>query len=1066
MTGRYRLQKQVKRQDIVKADEQVLIPGTLGMTIGGSQKVEVPNRIGYVYVRIRGDLSEMVQAYNDKVALVYDLPVLLIRDKVDKNKYRIYDRDISRYIYWGNSNYIPEHGLTHTFDPNNPGKDIVWVWGKQMMPLAATPSGTVGGPNVVIQEAVWYQSNDWHYISTTGSPNLIPDYKPTGSSASVTLLYIDENGNPALEVGTSFDASYTGTSQIIPYLPAMPETYGIPVAGIRLLSGTTSIGWENIYDLRPWLIGDGFIPTGTFNKHTIEFNGTPLPDRQSLNVLGIGLIAYDDGSKTILSGTVSGGGVGTFLELTDTPVNYIGAAGQLVVVNSGEDALEFLPNTGTASTLSFPAWRIPYSDISGTLVTDDKFTNTAVYDYPSIRIGGVGDIESADEGFALNLISTESSPLGLWGYRGEYFEPELYFYCANGTEVAPTAILKEANLGSILFYGYTNNNHWAPSSYIENIASEDFDDIHRASYLQFRGMQTGSAGGSPAFAVQQNHAKFNGSVQVPYNGAYYIGGGALVNRQYDTTVDYEVTGSWRISTSLNNMVFQYHHNGIWNDALSILATGTVSAHELSYLQGVIGPIQDQIFNHVMLNYPYGIQIMNTDQAGRSLVHRSSLYTQLFFIDGSNSRVQIGTNTAGAIADFRDTSIVFNEASGDIDFRVESNSYANMLKIDAGLDAVQIGNTVAGAIADFRATAISFNGSEADVDFDYKADVDPELFHIDAGINSGAGAVWIGGTPADTTFRFSVRSSGTSSAMFANFDTAKAGGGAGMIGYSIPGTGAALAAGNRCGFFLFGGSKNVNKDLSNTAGIAAFAEENWTDASTPSYFRIDTTASGATARAERLRVNMAGHVTPGANKTQNLGSSALRWNTLYQGTSTAAGTSRTFSSKKICPVCNTKMIRGSGSLCILGEDRDYEVAMCPNCGALATEELQHLPKENLSKRVIPPKIEFLGFHVFEMSGNSRKVRVDFKYKDEIVEWDENERVVVEPAILNSTYLGEEELEIFLSLNEEQREKFLLDLGQREWDALEEIKLMKEEVDLLQTQLNGKIKSIKYKNLLKG
>lgn len=232
------------------------------------------------------------------------------------------------------------------------------------------------------------------------------------------------------------------------------------------------------------------------------------------------------------------------------------------------------------------------------------------------------------------------------------------------------------------------------------------------------------------------------------------------------------------------------------------------------------------------------------------------------------------------------------------------------------------------------------------------------------------------------------------------------------------------------------------------------------ASTSVIFRLGT------GFAQRFIITTDGHVTPGANKTQNLGAADKRWNTLYQGTSTAAGTSRTFSSKRSCPVCKTKMIRGSGSLCILGEDRDYEVAMCPSCGILATEEIQHLPKEKLSRRAKPPKIEFLGFEVFEMSGNSRKVRVDFEYQAEVSEGEGSQKKIIAPAIRNSTYLGEEELAQFVLMNDSQQEKFLLALGQREWDALEEIHLMKEEVSILQSTLETLAIGKKGKNLAKA
>lgn len=211
-------------------------------------------------------------------------------------------------------------------------------------------------------------------------------------------------------------------------------------------------------------------------------------------------------------------------------------------------------------------------------------------------------------------------------------------------------------------------------------------------------------------------------------------------------------------------------------------------------------------------------------------------------------------------------------------------------------------------------------------------------------------------------------------------------------------------------------------------------------------------AGAQAFVDLLVLQADGDLVPGSNKAQDLGQTSTRWNILYAGTSTSVGTSRIFDSTRMCPVCDPpeRMKRGTGSLCILGEDRDYEVAMCPSCGVLATEEMRHLPTVKLADRLPAPKIEFLGFHIFAMSGNSRKVRADYKYQDEVVDTEGN---ITTSAILNSTYLGELEISDFQLMTEIDRQAFLRDLGQREWDAMEEARLIEEEVSELQFQLDN-------------
>jgi hypothetical protein len=53
--------------------------GLMGLTIDGSRKVNIPTRSGYVYIRLRDSLSEVLQAFNDKVSPVYDFPVIVER---------------------------------------------------------------------------------------------------------------------------------------------------------------------------------------------------------------------------------------------------------------------------------------------------------------------------------------------------------------------------------------------------------------------------------------------------------------------------------------------------------------------------------------------------------------------------------------------------------------------------------------------------------------------------------------------------------------------------------------------------------------------------------------------------------------------------------------------------------------------------------------------------------------------------------------------------------------------------------------------------------------------------
>jgi hypothetical protein len=251
MSGKYRLQKQTKKLNVSKQDEVLYIPGSLGITISGSKTVEVPDRPGFVYVRLRNDLSETVKAYNDKVAPVYDLPVILVRDKTNKNYYTIFGKDTGVYTNWSTTSYLPRHGAAHSFDPNSPGADIVWTYDNQIMQFAAVPSGSSGGMNLIIEPGVFYSEryDRWIYCCGTGTASL-STYLPTGTQQRSVLCYVDWNGNPKLSGGSYFAVGITGTSSVLGTLPIMPADIEIPVCAVRLMSGTSYLSWDNIYNLR------------------------------------------------------------------------------------------------------------------------------------------------------------------------------------------------------------------------------------------------------------------------------------------------------------------------------------------------------------------------------------------------------------------------------------------------------------------------------------------------------------------------------------------------------------------------------------------------------------------------------------------------------------------------------------------------------------------------------------------------------------------------------------------------------------------------------------------------
>ena len=227
-----------------------------------------------------------------------------------------------------------------------------------------------------------------------------------------------------------------------------------------------------------------------------------------------------------------------------------------------------------------------------------------------------------------------------------------------------------------------------------------------------------------------------------------------------------------------------------------------------------------------------------------------------------------------------------------------------------------------------------------------------------------------------------------------------------------------------------------------------------------YFRTDSGhAQGADLNWDfSIIMNTSGHWYPSSVKTQDLGTEANEWGVVHcSSVDTTCG--RLVRSTRACPVCSTEMVRGAGTLVIGGEESDFALAHCLNCGNVAMEELNHLPPE--SKKRLPPKIVLENIRV-KSSGHNRSVAIDFRYGEDVLNEEGN---IIEQAVRNSTRLGEYEVDEFLTMDDEDRFNFLLALGRREWDSREETRLMQEEAKLLRAIVETKVNTWIGKDMLR-
>ena len=119
-------------------------------------------------------------------------------------------------------------------------------------------------------------------------------------------------------------------------------------------------------------------------------------------------------------------------------------------------------------------------------------------------------------------------------------------------------------------------------------------------------------------------------------------------------------------------------------------------------------------------------------------------TMFDVLDDAGNITANGTLDVAGNVSFDGGTFVFNEASADLDFRIEGNGDANLFYTDAGNDRVGIktaspstelhvvGGVKATGNIDFDGGTFTFNDTQADLDFRIEGDGDAYLFFTDAG----------------------------------------------------------------------------------------------------------------------------------------------------------------------------------------------------------------------------------------------------------------------------------------------------------------------------------------------
>lgn len=462
--------------------------GILGLPIDGSRKVNVPNRAGFVYVRLRDNLSEVVQAINDKISPVYDFPVLMERKN---NRWYITGRDDGRYETWGTSApFLPQHGEQHSFNRDGGGGgDPVAVYPDQFMPLLVYPSGTSGGAgNLLIAPYMLEMSDRYVYVGNTGTVNLL-QYRPVTDEAIMGLVGLNrDTGNPHIIIasGTPFAGTTTGSSAVSPYIPYPPQNIE-PLYAFRLVSGTTTLDWPNLYNVRQMFRGRGSTATGSSGGGISGIvawdEGTPVGTGTVLNFVGSNVNVTVSG--TVINVMVTGSSGGSLPTFITGSIPYAGSDGALKEFN---DFARFDESTQTIWAGPKPTANLAYNDI--------RFFAVATGSNASVSFGGI----SAGTG------SLGSPSMSFNGYR------------SRGTFNSPTPVRAGDALLTIIGNGFDGND-WRNAGRFRFYADGNWiTGSHSPSRAEVEVTPSGSVTRVVGLTVYAD------STNIPTGSTYNIGG--------------------------------------------------------------------------------------------------------------------------------------------------------------------------------------------------------------------------------------------------------------------------------------------------------------------------------------------------------------------------------------------------------------------------------------------------------------------------------------------------------------------------------------------------------------
>lgn len=408
-TGRKRFESSLKELLGEKQDKPKLYPALLGAYVDGIKQVKNANRPDFVYCRMRGSTSEVISAFNDAVGLHWDLPVLVYRDPLASDQWKIYGRDTRAYQDWEGASYIAPHGAAHSFTGGSlSGIDPVWVAKRQYMPLLPRPvvSGTM---SLYVEADFWYFGGHYNWWPGSGVA-ISAAHMPTGAmNARFVTVYMD-GVTETLQLldGPEFNPWFPPDDPG-DYISIPSPSVGVPIAAVYLGTGTTFVGWGEIFDLR--------MPAQPLTNYGLQTGSLTFYDQGQLkggygklDVLGpdlvlnvsgtfaslvqtrpadqIGVMGWDDGVP-VGTGTIIDFGDGLAATLSGSTL-YV----ELAQLPGGEEL--FFHNTGTDVALRYLMDVFPNSSPEVDFSSSISATGTMIVAF--ITAPSEPGVEHLDEG--------------------------------------------------------------------------------------------------------------------------------------------------------------------------------------------------------------------------------------------------------------------------------------------------------------------------------------------------------------------------------------------------------------------------------------------------------------------------------------------------------------------------------------------------------------------------------------------------------------------------------------------------------------------------------------------